>query len=398
MGVAGSWLPARRTPDPRGLTASERRGGTFAYYLPARLAGQDVASLLERDVREEALETAAHIATTSALVDERTRTGIYQLLLRSESIASSMIERISAQPRDVAFAQLGDAPSHLTQHDATSIARNVQATRLAVESLARRERWRIEDVEEVHAALGFIGVRTGLREVDVWIGGRDPVRAQYVAPPAAAVPDLVEDLLRYIATSGEHPLILAAVAHLQFESIHPLEDGNGRVGRALVHAVLERGGVVRSGLLPISTVIRRREKECVDLLDGSRSDDPARAAVALNDWLRFFVSVAQESVEHVRRVQASVQRLDDELAAKAAGLRSDASARRILPLLLEQPVVTARFVAESLQVSTVAAHRAVDTLVARGILTPGTGKYRRSEVYRAPDVLQVLDEGLSPEG
>lgn len=178
---------------------------------------------------------------------------------------------------------------------------------------------------------------------------------------------------------------------MQFESIHPFEDGNGRAGRAIVHAVLERGGVVRSGVLPISTAIRAREREYVERLSAFRTDASVDAIAALDAWVRYFASVAEEACEHVRSVQGKVRALDALLEEKARGLRSGSSAQRILPLLREQPVVTAAFVAECLGVSGVAAHRAVDTLVDRGILVPGTGRYRRSEVFQADDVLRVLD-------
>lgn len=392
MGIHGTWLAGRQAPDFRGSTAAERRGGTFSYYLPAHLADQDVGALLDRDVREYALEVSAQVATTSAQVDEATRQGIYPLLLRSESIASSQIERINASTRDVSFAQLGEQPGHLRNHEALAVARNVEATRAAIENLAERPEWGISDVEDIHRALGVVGVSVGLRVVDVWIGGRDRVRADYVAPPPQQVPSLVEDLCRYLNESGEHPLILAAIAHVQFESIHPFEDGNGRSGRALVHAVLERGGVVRSGVLPISTVIRAQEREYVTLLGAFRTDDTDDAVAALNNWVRYFTAVAEEAGEHVRSVQGKVQELDALLEEKARGLRSDASARRILPLLRKQPVVTAAFIAEHLDVSKVAAHKAVDTLVSRGVLVPGTGKYRRSGVFQADDVLRVLDD------
>ena len=391
MGVHGTWLAGRQEPDLRGVTAAARRGGTFSYYLPARLAEHDAGSWLERDVREAALEVSGHVTTLSAQVDEATRQGIYPLLLRSESIASSRIEQVNASSRDVSYAQLGEQLAHLRNHQALSVSRNVAATRAAIEQLAARDEWAVEDVERVHAALGVVGAAAGLREVDVWIGGRDKLRADYVAPPPGEVRDLVEDLLRYRDGSGEHPLLLAAVAHAQFESIHPFEDGNGRAGRALVHAVLERGGVVRSGLLPVSTVIRSREREYIQRLSAVRTDDPDRAVEALNAWVRFFVEVAEEAGSTLQRIQEEVRTLDAGLAEKAAGLRADSSARRLLPVLREQPVVTAAFVADRLGVSRVAAHRAVDTLVARGILTPGTGKYRRSETFQADDVLQLVD-------
>lgn len=392
MGIHGTWLEGRQPPDFRGTTATERRGGAFWYYLPARLADRGVGALLEREVREYALEVSTLIATTSAQIAEATRQGMYPLLLRSESIASSQIERINASPRDVSFAQLGEQSSHLSNHQAMAVARNVDASRAAIESLAERPEWEIADVEGIHRALCVVGTARGLRTVDVWIGGRDRVRADYVAPPPQQVAPLVDDLCRYLNSSGEHPLLLAAIAHVQFETIHPFEDGNGRAGRALVHAVLERGAVVRSGVLPISTVIRAREREYVQRLSAFRTDDPDRAAAALNGWVRYVASVAEEAGDHVRSVQDKVRALDAMLAEKATGLRSDSSARRLLPVLREQPVVTAAFVAEHLDVSKVAAHRAVDTLVSRGILVPGTGRYRRSEVFQADDVLHLLDD------
>ena len=391
MGIHGTWLPGHQAPDFRGATASARRGGSFSYYLPALISDQDVGALLDREVREQALEVSNLVTAASAQVDDATRRGIYPLLLRSESIASSRIERINASPRDVSYAQLGAPTDHLRNHEAMSVARNVDATRAAIEQLAERGEWGLDDIEQIHHALGVVGAARGLREVDVWIGGRDKLRAQYVAPPAGEVRRLVEDLVHYANRSGEHPLLLAALVHVQFETIHPFEDGNGRAGRALVHAILERGAVVRSGLLPISTVVRSREQEYVQRLDAVRTDDAEDALDGVNAWVRFFTDVAAEACDSLQRIQGEVLMLDAALAEKAAGLRADSSARRILPLLREQPVVTAAFIADRLGVSRVAAHRAVDTLVSREILAPGSGRYRRSEIFQANDVLQLID-------
>ncbi|MGO1289283.1 HTH domain-containing protein [Brachybacterium alimentarium] len=144
-------------------------------------------------------------------------------------------------------------------------------------------------------------------------------------------------------------------------------------------------------MLPISTVIRAREREYVDCLSAFRTDSPGDAIAALDEWVCYFAAVAEEACEHVRSVQEKVWALDALLEEKAGGLRSGSSAQRILPLLREQPVVTAAFIADHLGVSRVAAHCAVERLVDRGILVPGTGRYRRSEVFRSDDVLRVLD-------
>lgn len=390
MAIHGSWRTGHQAPDLRGIGA-ERRGGTFRYYLPPRLAAADVGAHLSRAVREEALEVSAAITTTSVQIDEPTRASLFPLLLRSESIASSEIERIRASPRDVSYAQLGAPLAHLRNVDALSVARNVEATCAAIQQLAALESWAVADLEQVH---GVLGVRSGLRTVDVWIGGRDRVCADYVAPPAEEVRPLVEDLLAVADRSGEHPLLLAALVHAQFETIHPFEDGNGRAGRALVHAILERGGVVRSGLLPISTVLRHRQSEYVRRLTATRTDDPDEALAALEAWVEFFTDVAAEAGEALHRRGEQVRALDALLEEKARGLRANSSARRALPLLREQPVLTAAFLAERLGVSRVAAHGAIESLVTRGILTPGTGRYRRSEVFQANDVLAVIDAAV----
>ncbi|MDN6303917.1 MAG: hypothetical protein L0J57_12860 [Brachybacterium sp.] len=104
IGMHGTWVTGHQAPDLRGVTASARRGGTFSYYIPARIAGRGVGALLEREFREQALELSGSVAITSAQVDEATRRGIYPLLLSSESIASFRIERVDASGRDVSYA------------------------------------------------------------------------------------------------------------------------------------------------------------------------------------------------------------------------------------------------------------------------------------------------------
>ena len=114
-------------------------------------------------MREDALGVSAAITATSAQVDESTRHGIFPLLLRSESIASSRIERVNASGRDVSYAQLDEQQDHLRNHEALSVARNVRATRTAIEQLSDHSEWSIDDVELIHRALGVIGAAKGLR-------------------------------------------------------------------------------------------------------------------------------------------------------------------------------------------------------------------------------------------
>ena len=246
MGIHGTWLAGRQAPDFRSSTAAERRGATFSYYLPAHLADQDVGALLDRDVREYALEVSAQVATTPAQVDEATRRRSTRCSC-GRSPSPPRRSRGSTRPR-------GMCPSRSSANSRVTCT-TTRRWRWPATSRrpARRSRPSPKSPEwgipgrgagpgehgqrggvNIHRALGVVGVSAGLRAVDVWIGGRDKVRADYVAPPPQHVPPLVEDLPVSERIRRNISLLLAAIAHVQFESIHPFEDGNGRSGRALI--------------------------------------------------------------------------------------------------------------------------------------------------------------------
>src|SRR5690606_6335047 len=139
---------------------------------------------------------------------------------------------------------------------ALDVVGNVRATESAIAGLAERDRTiTTDDVVELQHTIEPTLPR-GLRDRQNWVGGPgwSPLRAEFVPPPEWEVPRLVADLARFVTDTAGNPVVRAAIAHAQFETIHPFIDGNGRTGRALIHTVLRRADALRNALIPISTV------------------------------------------------------------------------------------------------------------------------------------------------
>src|SRR5205814_1612587 len=166
-----------------------------------------------------------------------------RLLLRAEAVASSRIEGLEIGAGRLArFQAAKELDEPVTDLTAEAVLGNIEAMELAVRDLAVKPRLEVDDVLAMHRALmrHTPAPESGgsIRNVQNWIGGNDynPCGAEFVPPPPEFVPDLLVDLVAYLNSDEYSPLVQAAIAHAQFETIHPFADGNGRVGRALIHA------------------------------------------------------------------------------------------------------------------------------------------------------------------
>jgi Fic family protein len=287
-----------------------------------------------------------------------------RLLLRTEGVASSNIEGLHAAPADVAAAELdGDA----VPIDAAWVADNLGAVTQALAAAATGRRLTLAALHGWHDRLmrhsGLDRSMVGrFRRAQGWIGGSSPRDAAYVPPPPGEVGRLMGDLLAFVNRTDLDPVAQAAVAHAQFEAIHPYGDGNGRIGRVLVLWVLAR----RLGVAvppPVSVLIARDPGGYLSGLYrfGTGEVDP---------WVGWFADV-------VRRAGEAAVAWADEVAAVVAAwreqmgdVRSDSAARAVLDELPGHPVVSAAVVAERLGVSERAARSALATLGERGIVEP----------------------------
>jgi len=238
----------------------------------------------------------------------------------------------------------------------------------------------------------------GYRVEQVWIGGSNKFNADYAAPPHEFVPAYMDDLLGYANASGELPVIQAAIIHAQFESIHPFDDGNGRVGRALFHGVLKRAGLIDNGVIPLSTVLRDDVDGYVRALTTFRYDGDDRP-VALHLYVQQFLSYVEAAVSAAERFRLAAIDIHQRWRNAVSGFRSDSNIHPAVDLMAEFPVISARFLADSLGISAVSAQKIVKQLESVGIVKPATGKYRKSALYQADEILDLVEHGApAPTG
>lgn len=371
---------------PHGVTsrrARERGTGTYFVTIPARI------STLALDLPSG---LAAHIAdaeTALASFDEHSSATfgalgqplgpMSSILLRSESASSSQIENLTVGARQLALAELNEN----TSSHASLVLGNVRSMEAAL-SLAQR--LDVDALLEMNAALLPDGGH--LRESLVWVGSSSlsPVGAAHVAPHASEVPEALDDLMAFVRRTDIPVLLQAAIAHAQFETIHPFIDGNGRVGRALVHAMLAHHGLVTSTTVPISGGLLRNTKRYFDALTAYREGN---AAPIIECFADAALASANDGRELADRLSHIARDAEDTL--RNAGVRRHSCAYRLVQVLVGQPVVNTVFVRQKLGVNTSVAQRAITTLTELDILTERTGR-KRGRVWHCTAIIDALEE------
>lgn len=357
-------------PDDAGhLARRDRQPGRYRAYVPEEL-GERLPEL-GSEARGRADDALTVLARADERIGARARY-LNHLLIRSESISSSWIEGNRVTPKKLAIAEL----LHHGPKVALEVVANVRATEDAIDVLADSARAvTLSDIEHLQHVIEP-GLPLGVRTEQNWVGGAgwSPLRADFVPPPEGDVPRLVANLARFISVTDGNPVIRAALAHAQFETIHPFIDGNGRTGRALIHTVLRRADAVRNTLIPISTVFAGDTNAYIAGLTGYRAH-PSR----VDDWVIAFAEAAELAAEHAVRLAADIAALDaalpDQLISyrRAQGLsparpRRDAVVWRILETLASDPVATVESVVDRFGVTPAAAHRALVELHEAGIV------------------------------
>jgi len=303
------------------------------------------------------------------------------VLLRSESASSSMIENLTSGAKQIALAELGSR----LKRNATEIVGNVAAMRAALELADRLDN---EAILAMHAALlanTEPEIAGRWRTEQVWIGGGSfgPHEAAFVPPHHEHVPSLIADLINFIRRSDLPLLPQAAIAHAQFETIHPFPDGNGRTGRALIHAMLRSRGLTRNVTVPVSAGLLMNTDAYFGSLTAYREGEPAEIVEQLSEAAFAATANGRQLVLDLREIRAG---WDDTISA-----RRGASAWRLADLLTRQPVVDSAVVARELDVTPQNALRAVAPLVEAGVLTEFTG-FKRNRMWQAREVLSALDD------
>lgn len=315
--------------------------------------------------------------------------------VRREAVLSSQIEGTQSSLSDLLLFELDEAP-RAPFDDVVEVSNYVTALDHGIARLRSGMPVSSRLLREVHNKLLSRGRRADklpgeFRRTQNWIGGTRPGNAHFVPPPAAAVGGCMSDLERFIHSKDPMPVLLrAALAHVQFETIHPFLDGNGRVGRLLISLLLHDAGVLRQPLLYLSLYFKRHRDEYYRLLDVVRHDGDWEA------WLDFFLEGVAETaggaVETAHRLLSLFQADEKRLATEERGA---ASLLRAYGALKSRPVATIQEVARRSGVTFPTASKAVETLVSLGIARELTGA-KRNRAFAYDRYLAVLNEGTEP--
>ncbi len=320
--------------------------------------------------------------------------------VRKEAVISSQIEGTQATLIDLLTFEAQREDDSAPGPDVQEVCNYVDALAYAREQLRRRKGLPLSMrlLNGAHARL-MRGARGAdkqpgkVRRTQNWIGGTRPGNAVFVPPPPNLLDGLLSDFERYIhADDGLPPLVRAGLLHLQFETIHPYLDGNGRIGRLLVTLLLEEWNLLSQPLLYLSLFFKRNREDYYRLLNAVRLEGDWEG------WIRFFLegvaSIAKEATDTARDLFALVSA---DRARALAAPASSVTAVRLFEALGQHPIVTIARVTELLETTKPTASKAVNTLVDAGILTETSGR-RRDRTYSYAAYLDRLRVGTELEG
>lgn len=384
----------------RGLTGSyetsQIAGETIRAFVPHPLPPTPPLQLTEQrlQVLERATLALGRLDSVTLLLPERDL--FLYAYVRREAVLSSQIEGTQSSLAQLLLFELEEAPG-VPIDDVVEVSSYVAALNHGLKRL--REGFQLSNhlIREMHAILLQSGRGSAkspgeFRRSQNWIGGTRPGNAAFVPPPPDHVEDCMAHLERFLHGEGNpYPaLVKAALAHVQFETIHPFLDGNGRIGRLLIAFVLHHDRLLSQPLLYLSLNFKQHRAEYYRLLDLVRAEGDWEA------WLDFFLEgveqTATNAVQTAKRLLGLFQQ--DERSIQQSQRRASTTLR-VFRVLCERPLVTVNQVRKRTGLSFPAAAKSLRMLEDLGIVREVTGQ-RRNRVFAYQKFLAVLSEGAEP--
>ncbi len=317
--------------------------------------------------------------------------------VRKEAVLSSQIEGTQSSLSDLLLFELGQVPG-APRDDAAEVSRYVAALEHGLQRL--REDFPLSNrlIRELHGILlsGGLGASKDpgeFRRSQNWIGGARPGNALFVPPPHLAAADCMADLERFLHSEddGLPTLVRAGLAHVQFETIHPFLDGNGRVGRLLIILLLCEAGLLRQPLLYLSVYFKRHRERYYDLLNGIRHTGDWEA------WLAFFLQGVQETAENAAATAGRLtERFTEDRQRITAEGRRAGSALRVHEALQERPILSIPETCRRAGLAFPTVSAALRLLEGAALVQEITG-FSRNRVYVYSEYLRILNEGVEAE-
>ena len=385
------------------------RGETGRYQVTS-FAGEEVRAFIPAPMPPDppiALEGALQQLLEEALLALGRLDSVTQLLpnsllfiysyVRKEAVLSSQIEGMQSSLSDLLFFELGQAPGAPVV-DVEEVSNYVSALEHGLQRLRGGFPLSNRLIREIHAVL-FSGGRGSeklpgeFRRSQNWVGGTRPGNAAYVPPPHTELMNCIGALESFLHARDDGLPILAraGMAHVQFETIHPFLDGNGRVGRLLITLLLCDAGVLSEPLLYLSLYLKRHRSTYYDLLDSVRSTGD------WEKWLAFFFEgvweIAQGAVATTRQLLDVFE--EDHASITRHGARRAGSALRVHQVLTSRPLLSLSDAQKESGLAFPGATSGMNLLVELGIAREITGQ-RRNRLFAYDRHLNVLSEGTEP--
>ncbi len=317
--------------------------------------------------------------------------------IRKEAVLSSQIEGTQSSLSDLLLFEMGDVPG-VSLDDVVEVSNYVLALQHGLRRL-RGEDFPLSNrlLREIHSVLlargrGSDKTPGEFRTSQNWIGGTRPGNANYVPPPHTAVQDCMAALERFLhARDDSLPILIrAALAHVQFETIHPFQDGNGRVGRLLITLLLCEAGMLKEPLLYLSLYLRQHREEYYDLLQQVRLTGDWEA------WIAFFLEGVRETAESaVTTARQLVEMFASDRATIEQGNNRVNSTLRVHEALKDRMILSISVASERTGVAFPTASKAIEQMVKLGIVREITGR-RRNRLFAYDRYLAILNEGSEP--
>jgi Fic family protein len=383
-----------------GLPRRDRASCDYEAYVPDPLLERPLR--LDGDVAADVADAEAAVtrfdAKAIALADTE---ALARLLLRAESVASSKIEGLEVDGRRLLRAEaataLGEDARDVT---ATEVLGNIEAMTWALGAVGPGDDITLDHLLEAHRRLlddtplrEFGGK---IREGQNWIGGSsfNPCSAEFVTPPPEMVRDLMHDLCAFCNTDDLPAVVQAATAHAQFETIHPFVDGNGRIGRALIHLVLRRRGLAVRVLPPISLILATWSQDYVAGLTATRyigKPTSNEALAGTNRWVALFSTACRRAIEDAEMFERRVSALQRRWRDRLGSVRAKSATDLLVNALPGAPILTVNGAADLVGRTYQATNGAIDRLVDAKILRQ-VNVGRRNRAFEAPELVKTFTD------
>jgi Fic family protein len=311
--------------------------------------------------------------------------------VRKEALLSSQIEGTQSSLADLLLFENDEIPT-VPVDDVEEVSNYVAAMNYGLNRLRGGFPLSLRLIREIHDVLLRKGRGSSqqpgeFRTVQNWIGGVRAANATYVPPPPGELPACLDNFEKFLHDDRTPTLIRAALAHVQFESIHPFLDGNGRLGRLLITFMLCAEGALREPMLYLSLYFKQRRQQYYDLLQAVRDRGDWET------WIEFFligvIETANEAVETARQLLTLFE--EDRVRIRALG-RPSASMLRVHDLLQRQPILGMLPASKQLKVSHPTVMKALTHLQDLGIVREITGR-RRNRLFAYSRYMDILNRG-----